>query len=395
MKITQLQVEGFRSLKNVIWNPGELNVVIGPNGSGKSNLLRLLEFISMLASANLGKYVQGQGGIDPLLWDGQTDSIFFSLVTSGFTGNNQKELTYNVKLSRVGRGGEYKIESELLGDYKNVKAGRAYEPFKHIDRRGVNARVFDENRKELVVPEASVSAQESVLAVAATPFINNSTIPEYQSALKSWKLYHDIDTTNGSVLRQPPVTRYETRVESNGSNLIPVLHTLYTNDRDFKRTINDAMRAAYGSDYDELIFPPAADQRVQMRVRWKTLRREQSTFELSDGTIRFLFLLTVLSSPDLAPLIAIDEPETGLHPSMLPIIAEHSVEASEKSQVVFTTHSAEFLNAFRGARPTVTVTKWEEGETKLTTISGQSLDYWLKDYSLGMLFRSGQLEEME
>jgi predicted ATPase len=174
-----------------------------------------------------------------------------------------------------------------------------------------------------------------------------------------------------------------------------VLHTLYTNDRDFKRTINDAMRAAYGSDYDELIFPPAADQRVQMRVRWKTLRREQSTFELSDGTIRFLFLLTVLSSPDLAPLIAIDEPETGLHPSMLPIIAEHSVEASEKSQVVFTTHSAEFLNAFRGARPTVTVTKWEEGETKLTTISGQSLDYWLKDYSLGMLFRSGQLEEME
>ena len=148
--------------------------------------------------------------------------------------------------------------------------------------------------------------------------------------------------------------------------------------------------------FDELIFPVLpADQRIQMRVRWKTLKREQSTADLSDGTLRFLFLITVLASPNPPPLIAIDEPETGLHPSMLPIIAEFAAEAATRTQVIFTTHSDQFLSAFRDTRPTVTVAKWEDGETTLRTIDGQVLDHWLQEYTLGSLFRSGELEEME
>ena len=136
-------------------------------------------------------------------------------------------------------------------------------------------------------------------------------------------------------------------MEPDGQNLISVLHTLYTGDRDFKNEINLAMRAAFGEDFEELVFPPAADQRVQLRVRWKSLQREQSAADLSDGTLRFLFLLAVLASPSPAPLIAIDEPETGLHPSMLPIVAEYAVDASSRTQVIFTTHSPQFLDAFR------------------------------------------------
>ncbi|MBI4026849.1 MAG: AAA family ATPase [Verrucomicrobia bacterium] len=176
--------------------------------------------------------------------------------------------------------------------------------------------------------------------------------------------------------------------------MIPVLHTLYTNDREFEKEINAAMRAAFGNDFDRLIFPPASDQRIQLRVRWKSLEKEQSAADLSDGTLRFLFLLTVLSSPDPAPLIAIDEPEAGLHPSMLPIVAEYAMDAARRTQVILTTHSPQLLDAFGKTVPTTTVVKWNAGETTLKIIAGEELERWLKEYSLGNLHKSGELEAM-
>ena len=154
------------------------------------------------------------------------------------------------------------------------------------------------------------------------------------------------------------------------------------------------MHAAFGNDYDELVFPPASDQRIQLRVRWKSLRREQTAADLSDGTLRFLFLLTVLTSPSPAPVIAIDEPETGLHPSMLPIVAEYAVGAAERAQVILTTHSPQFLDAFEDTLPTTTVVRWVNGETVLKTLKGEKLERWLNEYSLGTLYRSGELEDM-
>ena len=124
------------------------------------------------------------------------------------------------------------------------------------------------------------------------------------------------------------------------------------------------------------------------------MKREQSAADLSDGTLRFLFLLTVLASPDPPPVIAIDEPETGLHPAMLPIIAEYAVDAALRAQVIITTHSPQMLDAFTDKNPTTTVTKWQDGETVLQNLSGDDLAYWLKEYTLGTLFKSGELERM-
>jgi len=147
----------------------------------------------------------------------------------------------------------------------------------------------------------------------------------------------------------------ETRIDPDGQNLVSVLHTLYTGDRVFKNEIDSAMRAAFGDEFEEIIFPPASDQRIQMRIRWKSLKREQSAAELSDGTIRFLFLLTIMADPTPASIIAIDEPETGLHPSMLPLIAEFSVSSARKSQIILTTHSLQLLDAFTDKMPTITI----------------------------------------
>ena len=92
------------------------------------------------------------------------------------------------------------------------------------------------------------------------------------------------------------------------------------------------------------------------------------------------------------PLIAIDEPETGLHRSMLPIVAEFAREAATKSQVILTTHSPEFLDAFAGEPPTTTVVERQEGQTVLRVVADEELSYWMKQYTLGELFRSNELE---
>jgi len=393
MKIKLLNVEGFRSLKKISWLPGDLNVVIGPNGTGKSNLLRFLELISISAQGRLGKYIQSLGGMEPIVWDGAATSIKFTIETTPVGGDLGPE-HYELELARLGAGSSYRVDREQLINSHKTRLKQKPKPFKFLTRIAKDAVIYDENERAFVTAEEFVSDEESLLAIASGPFVSNHFIPPFQRELASIAVYHDLHVNKDALIRQPTIARLEKRVDPDGQNLISVLHTLYTGDRDFKRDINSAMRAAFGDDFEELVFPPASDQKIQLRVRWKSLKREQSASELSDGTLRFLFLLTVLASPSPAPIIAIDEPETGLHPSMLPLIAEYAIDAATRSQVILTTHSPQFLDAFGDTRPTTTVAKWENGETILQTLRDDDLDYWLKEYSLGALFRSGELEQM-
>jgi hypothetical protein len=104
--------------------------------------------------------------------------------------------------------------------------------------------------------------------------------------------------------------------------------------------------------------------------------------------------LTVLASPEPATLIAIDEPEVGLHPSMLPIVAEYAADAAERSQVIMTSHSPVFLDAFSKVSPQVTLFHWEEAQTQLFPLTAEMMEKWLEQYRLGQLFTSGDLEAL-
>lgn len=393
MRIEQLDIEGFRSFRKASWRPGNLNVLIGPNGSGKSNLLRFLELLSVSAQGRLGKYIQSLGGMDPIVWDGKADSVKCLLKTFSLDEERAPE-QYELEMKRLGRSSAYRIGNERLTDFFEVRSGLKDKPLVYLERHAKTAVIFDSAQKQFVTPEEFVSDEETLLSLAYGPFTHNPRIPPFQRALASIAVYHDIHTNMDAPLRHPVVSRMEERVDPDGQNLVSVLHTMYESDREFKRDIHIAMQSAFGDDFEELVFPPASDQRVQMRIRWKSLKREQSTAEMSDGTLRFLFLLAVLANPSPPPVIAIDEPETGLHPSMLPIVAEYAVDAATRSQVVLTTHSTQLLDSFTDTKPVTTVSAWENGETVLRTLDGEELDYWLGSYSLGSLFKSGELEKM-
>jgi predicted ATPase len=214
-------------------------------------------------------------------------------------------------------------------------------------------------------------------------------------ALPIWGIYQHFDTGPKAPVRQSAVSRYEARVAWDAENLVHVLHTLYSENRDFKRDFDLAMQAAFDKEFEELTFPPVASNRIELRVRWRNLRNARPSVDLSDGTLRFMHLITILADPNPPPLIAIDEPETGLHPRMLPLVAEYAASAALRTQVILTTHSAEFLDAFRDNPPTTTVAELVNGETKLRVLPREELDYWLKEYTLGDIYRSGQLESAE
>ncbi len=393
MKIQKLAVEGFRSLADVAWTPGDLNLVIGPNASGKTNLLRILELVSVAARGGLGKYVLAQGGIEPLLWDGAAKkfTINLSLTPEGHFEAKLTRFDYATEFSRLGTSSSYRCSLEVLA--------------KHNFTENSTSNLIKRTPSELVIAShgatiehldpAQFSEEETALAMMGWGFFFGSDVLRIHRELTSWGVYKGFDTVETATIRKPAVTRMDRRVSPDGQNLTSVLHTLYTGDRDFKREINLAMRAAFGDEFEELIFPPAADQLVQLRIRWKSLKREQSAADLSDGTLRFLFLLAVLASPDPPPLIAIDEPEVGLHPSMLPIVAEYAAQAAKETQVILTTHSPALLDAFTNLNPTITIAHWVEGKTELQVKSGDELAHWLKEYSLGEIYRTGELEAVE
>jgi len=395
--IQTLQLQGYRSLKNVTWKPGKLNLVIGPNGSGKSNLLRALALLQRSALGELPRDLVKQGGIAPVLWDGQAQELSWTVKTDPVGAGRDPEqvaLTYELRLRQLGGGSAYRIEQEMLAKYHLKDQGSASEPMKFLERQPGRAATFDFQERHLLAHEGSVPDDQTLLSLIAGPF-SNPVISAFREKLATWSIYHDLRVDQDAEIRQPAVTRFENRVAVDGQNLIPVLHTLYTTRREFKKDVDMAMKAAFGSDFEELSFPPAADQRVQLRLRWRSLKSAQSAADLSDGTIRLLLLLAVLGNPEPDPLIAIDEPENGLHPGMLPIVADLARQAADRSQVILTTHSPQLLDAFSEEPPTTTIARWEDGETKLVIVDGIELDRWIAEYSLGALFRSGELEGME
>lgn len=394
MKILKLEIKGFRSFREVSWTPNYLNIIIGPNGSGKSNLLKFLDLIRNSAVGELEEYILREGGFEKILWDGQVETIEIKIHTTPLDKNrdSQKEqLDYQLQLKRVGKSGDYRIGYEILGNYRE----NTNEPFKFLERTLTKAVIHDEDEKRFCPVFDDIEPDETLLSQTGTPFAKNWIITKFKKELASWRIYQLIDTSPESDVRKPRVTRRENILKGDGSNLISVLHTLYTTDREFEQSINQAMTAAFGEDYEKLVFPPAADNQVQLRIRWKTLRLEQSAAEISDGTLRYLYLLTILANPDPSTLIAIDEPETGLHPSMIRIVAEFAEQASKKSQVIITTHSPELLTAFSDYIPSTSVIQWQNGASSIQQISEEKLKFWLEDYTLGSLFTSGELEGME
>ena len=373
MYVQSLKVSGFMSFKDVVWNPEPLNVLIGPNGSGKSNLLRALELIRASAAGNLRDFVLSKGGLPRLLWGGSAQEVEFR-IGSGITPSQPpaEQDAYSLSLVQVPQSASFRVKAESL------KLSDQSAP---VFLRDGDALTVEQGAAKRLPDTETYLSLLSALWTDPVPYM-------FQQQLRAWAIYQDLHVDEDAPIRRSAVSRRETRISYCGQNLIPVLKTLY--EGDFKDSIDSGMLAAFPDDYAELSFPQTEPNRIQLYVRRKHGRREDSAADLSDGTLRFLLLLTILATPDPPPLIAIDEPESGLHPSMLPIVAESAAQAATRTQVILSTHSPQMLDAFGDTLPATTVFNWAGDHTELKTVGPEELKKWVEDYSLGRFIFSGE-----
>jgi predicted ATPase len=380
MYLQSLGISGFTSFQGILWKPERLNMLIGPNGSGKSNLLRALELIRASAAGNLRDFVLSKGGFPRLLWGGSAQQIDFEIETAPDQSSSGGPL-YTFTLKDLPESASFRVVSESLA-FEHPPA-----PFRLLDRDPNELTVWESGRPQTRFRSDQLPGAEAALSMISVLW--GDAVPlQLQQQLRAWAIYHDLRVDESAEIRRPAVVREERRISPDGRNLTPVLKTLY--EGDFKDAIDNGMAAAFPDDYQALCFRQTEPDRVQLYIRRTHGHREDSTADLSDGTLRFLLLLTILAAPDPPPLIAIDEPESGLHPSMLPIIAEFAAAAATRTQVILSTHSPEMLNAFGDTLPTATIFEWAGDHTELKTTRGEELKKWVEEYSLGRFIFSGE-----
>jgi predicted ATPase len=174
-----------------------------------------------------------------------------------------------------------------------------------------------------------------------------------------------------------------------GGDLVPYLYYLREADRDRFDVILDSLRAAF-SDFEELNFPPVAAGMLAMTWKDKKFRQPIYMNELSEGALRFLWLVSLLQSPNLSTITMIDEPEVSLHPELLSLLADLMREAAKQTQLIVATHSDRFIR-FLNPEEVVVMDVDDDGCASTTWADSLDLDKWLAEYSLDEAWRMGRI----
>jgi predicted ATPase len=390
-----IKIEGFRSFKRVELEMPPLAVLIGPNGGGKSNFLDLL---TLMTEAGDGKFANGvfkRGG--------------FPSIAFGFDPSREvhielrfKEVMPPWKLGRVPRRDDkaldviFKMAARNYGSVacvteELVRQESAVEPSLSADivSRGPAGAVFRVPGESGAVADQRREVSPTELAISQvkdpTKYPAASAVLE---ELGGWTFYRDIDVGPESPVRQPALLRPDIRLLPNGSNLSSVFYAIQQEHPDDWGEILEIVNTAY-PDFVKLSVPAGGgDGKVLLRWFERPYEKEGvSANLLSDGTLKLLCLIAILMNPDPPPLICIDEPEIGLHPDWIKLVAEMMQSAAARTQLIVATHSPQIVASLDPEQ--VIVAEKENGETSLRRLERLDLEKWLKDFNLSDLWLAG------
>jgi predicted ATPase len=378
----KIHVQGFRRLHNLDLRLKPLNVVIGANGSGKTSLLDVFSLLAASAFGRLKETMSDLGGIDAnlanlLAANGNKARFMAFDLAMGAPGHNPIE--YRIAMTPQGLG--YEISDEVLTQQRDEKP----QPFEHIQAHHGDVRYFEE-KEGLVPPNWKYNSTESALSQVPKMFQEPE---EFRQRLASSTHYHVLDVGPRAPVRLPQQMRDAQLPGHDGEDLVSCLYTLRETDADRFETIEATLQTGF-PDFERLNFPPVAAGTLAMTWKDKTSKNPFYMHQLSEGTLRFLWLATLLQSPGLTAVTMIDEPEVSLHPELLSLLAELLREASQRTQVIVATH-ADRLVRFLKPSEVVTINVNDEGAAELTRADELDLEKWLEEYTLDEVWRMGRM----
>ena len=362
-----------------------LNVFIGPNASGKSNFI---EALSILAATprDLQAPLREGGGVVEWLWKG---SHALPKATIEVTVDPLwNPIPFRYRLSFTESSARFMLKDEVVEDeYSSTPGEKPSFYYQYQDGQPV-VRVEGEVPSERRLDMDHLRFDQSILSQMREPRIL-SKLSFLTRQFERMRFYREFQIGHDSPLRRPQqADLVQDYLLENGSNLAVVLSYLL-NQPPVKQSILRHLQDFYPSVQD--VLAAVLGGSVQISLHEEGLRHPVPSTRLSDGTLRYLCLLAVLCHPERASVICIEEPETGLHPDVIPKLAELLVEASKRSQIIVTTHSDILVDALTDTPEAIVICEKVDGATQLRRLDPDELKVWLEKYRLGELWTRGQL----
>jgi len=363
-----------------------LNILIGPNGSGKSNLIEAMELLRATPT-NFAAAVRDGGGATEWLWKGDKNTRAAEINVNLTIPNHEPlryQLEFGVSSSRV------EVFDEVLEDSK-PKQGHAEPFFYYRFQKGhpvinIQHQEPGERSTQRKLRRDDLAPDQSVLAQRKEPdlYPELTMVGRYLGAIHTFREW---SFGRYASIRQPqPADLPEDCLLPDSSNLALLLNQIEHRDG---RRFNQLLKRFFPRF--ERMSTLVSGGKIQFYLHESGFASPVPATRLSDGTIRFVAILAILLSPAPPPVVCIEEPELGLHPDAVAIIAELLTEASERMQIIVTTHSDALVSEFTSQPDAVIACERPGAGTELHRLEPEKFSHWLEEYRLGDLWRMGEL----
>lgn len=360
--INRFHIKGFRRLLDVNLEMRPIQVMIGANSIGKTSLLDALSLLSASAEGKLNQKINEFGGLNSLL-----------------TLDRAQELAMNLEIENQQSEGESsKINYEICLTLKGQSYVVSYDKMIKYNKHSPN--------RSLLIGFEDKNSLESLLSQQSNDVPITSDVRKFLISLFRYQVFN---IEPRSPIRLPQQMKPALQPGHIGEDLIPYLYFLRESHPDRYESVLDSLRAAFPT-FEDFRFPPVAAGMLALTWKDKNFSNPLYMHQLSEGTLRFLWLVSLLQSPELSAITTIDEPEVSLHPELLSLLADLMREASQRTQLIVATHSDRLIR-FLKPEEVLVFDSDEEGNTQATWADQMDLEKWLQEYSLDEIWQMGQM----
>ena len=365
IKLTRLRIEGYKSLREVEVGFGAVTVLLGANGSGKSNLVSFFRMLGSLSKSALQEFIGRAGRCDALLFGGRRE-------------------TPQIRAEAEFEGADRAIGHRTTTTYRMRLGDAAPDTLIFLSERALYHQATYPPPREVIL---GAGHRESRLREKARE--GDNTCRVLLALLSGCRSYQFHDTSPQANVRKRRYLEDAFYLRDDAGNLAPYLYGLLEARPGCYRRIVETVRLVFPA-FDDFSLLPGATDSSQIILNWRERGRSEHIFgphQLSDGSLRFMALATLLLQPRdrLPKVIILDEPELGLHPHAISVLAAMVRSAATKAQVVLATQSPRLVDEFEPGDIVVLESEDAEG-TKCRRPDPDDLGEWLEEYSLGELW---------